>query len=344
MPDLDIRDLTIEYKSGDYVVRAIDRLDLFVSSGELVVMLGPSGCGKTTLLSVLAGILKPQSGSVRFGDTDVSALKERALTEYRRATVGVVFQAFNLIPSLTALENVQVPLLAAKTRPKEARARAVSLLHRVELSDRMAHKPGKLSGGQQQRVAIARALAHDPTLVLADEPTAHLDYIQVEGILRLLRELANSGRTIIVATHDERLLPLADRIVELAPRGAVTARPPEHQVLGAGNVIFRQGDAGDLIYIVWRGEIELVRNLGDGSEQVIDRVTGGRYFGELAPIFGLPRSVTARATMDTVVTGYTPTDFRKQMGSPSMADMIVGADMQPSGEALHSSTLTSQAD
>ena len=124
MPDLDIRDLIIEYKSGDYVVRAIDRLDLFVSSGELVVMLGPSGCGKTTLLSVLAGILKPQSGSVRFGDTDVSALKERALTEYRRATVGVVFQAFNLIPSLTALENVQVPLPLRQRRGPRRRAHA----------------------------------------------------------------------------------------------------------------------------------------------------------------------------------------------------------------------------
>jgi len=329
MNGLHIAGLTIEYSSGDYVVRPIDGLNLSVPPGELVLLLGPSGCGKTTLLSVLAGILKAHSGSVRFNEINVGALKERALTDYRRATVGVVFQAFNLIPSLTAVENVAVPLLAAKVPTSKARARAEALLREVGLADRLTHKPAGLSGGQQQRVAIARALAHDPPLVLADEPTAHLDYIQVEGILRLLRELAAAGRTVIVATHDERLLPLADRIVELAPKGTSKPRPPEHLVVGRGDIIFRQGEPGDLIFIVWRGEVELVRARGDNSELVVDRVGPGRYFGELAPIFGLPRSATAHATTDAVVTGYTPKDFRRQMGSPSMADMIIGADLQP---------------
>ncbi|CAN5135259.1 ATP-binding cassette domain-containing protein [soil metagenome] len=332
MADLMIDDLTVEYASGGYVVRPIEHLSLEVSSSELVLLLGPSGCGKTTLFSVLAGILRPASGSVRFRDAVVNDLGGSALTNYRRSTVGIVFQAFNLIPSLTALENVQVPLLAAKVPRREAGPRAETLLTQVGLADRMSHRPGDLSGGQQQRVAIARALAHNPPLLLADEPTAHLDYIQVEGILRLLRELATSGRVVVVATHDERLLPLADRIVELSPRVAARERPPEHLVLNAGDVIFEQGDPGERIYVVWNGEIELLRRREDGTNLVIDELRSGRYFGELAPIFGLPRSMTARAATNAVVTGYTVADFRRQVGAPSMDDLILGADVRLQNE------------
>ena len=132
--------------------------------------------------------------------------------------MGIVFQAFNLIPSLTARENVAAPLRLAGTRRREANARAEELLARVGLSDRMDHRPGQLSGGQQQRAAIARALVHDPPLVVADEPTAHLDYMQVEDVLILIRDLAAPGRLVVVATHDDRFTPLADRVVELVPR------------------------------------------------------------------------------------------------------------------------------
>ena len=135
---------------------------------------------------------------------EVTSLRGTALTQYRRETVGVVFQAFNLIPSLTAIENVSVPLRAAGVRRRVARQRAVDLLEQVDLGHRMQHRPGGMSGGQQQRVAIARALAHDPPVILADEPTAHLDYIQVDGVLKLVRELADDGRLVVVATHDER--------------------------------------------------------------------------------------------------------------------------------------------
>ncbi|MBA3348928.1 MAG: ATP-binding cassette domain-containing protein [Actinobacteria bacterium] len=350
MADLIIEDLTVEYSSSGYVVRPIEDLSLEVSSGELVLLLGPSGCGKTTLFSVLAGILHPASGTVRFRDTLVNDLGGPALTRYRRSTVGIVFQAFNLIPSLSALENVAVPLLAAKMPTRQARARAETLLTQVDLADRMTHRPGGLSGGQQQRVAIARALAHDPPLLLADEPTAHLDYIQVEGILRLLRELATSGRVVVVATHDERLLPLADRIVELSPRIAARERSPEHLVLNAGDLIFRQGDCGERIYVVWKGEVELLRRREDGTNLVIERLRPGRYFGELAPIFGLPRSMTARAATDAVATGYTVADFRRQVGAPSMDDLIVGADVRlendppPEAEAPDEGTFTDDPD
>ena len=174
-----------------YVIKPLDGLSFTAEDGELVVLLGPSGCGKTTLLSCLAGLLTPTGGRVRFGSIVVDELQGPALAEYRRRTVGVVFQAFNLIPSLTAQGNVVVPMrLAGVPRPK-AKARATELLALVGLGERAHHRPAQLSGGQQQRVAIARALVHDPPLILADEPTAHLDHIQVEGILRLLRELAS---------------------------------------------------------------------------------------------------------------------------------------------------------
>src|SRR4051812_44797113 len=274
--DLKVRDLVIEYSSGGYPVRPIDGLDLDVRGGELVLLLGASGCGKTTLLSVLAAILTPTSGSVMMGDMEVVGLKGAALTSYRRSTVGVVFQAFNLVPSLNAVENVMVPLRAAKVSRSAARARAEELLARVDLTDRMYHRPGDLSGGQQQRVAIARALAHDPPVVLADEPTAHLDYIQVEGILKLVRGLADEGRMVIVATHDDRLIPLADRVLNLTPRADTAARAPVRMELAEGDVVFRQGDHGDLVYVVEDGDIEIMRQRDDGTVEKVASMGPGQ--------------------------------------------------------------------
>src|SRR6478752_7127252 len=227
MGDLSIQNLVVEYSSGGYAVRPIDGLDLDVAAGSLVILLGPSGCGKTTLLSCLGGILRPQGGAIKFGDVDVTALDARWLSTYRRETVGIVFQAFNLVPSLSALENVMVPLLASGMSRRASFKKAEQLLSRVGLQDRMSHRPGDLSGGQQQRVAVARAIALDPPLILADEPTAHLDFIQVEEVLRLIRQLADDDRVVVVATHDSRILPLADRVVELVPHVAVEHQGPE---------------------------------------------------------------------------------------------------------------------
>jgi putative ABC transport system ATP-binding protein len=252
-------------------------------------------------------------------------LKGAALTEYRRTTVGVVFQAFNLVPSLNAIENVMVPLRAARVGRKDAKARAIELLERVDLADRMTHRPGDMSGGQQQRVAIARALAHDPAVVLADEPTAHLDYIQVEGVLKLLRELADDGRLVVVATHDERMIPLADRVVNLTPRVDTSPRDPMRLELAPNEMVFAQGDRGELVYVVESGEIEIVRTRDDGAEERVATVAAGSYFGELAPMFGLQRSATARALGPTVLTGYGLRDFRDrfQMLEPEiLADAV----------------------
>ena len=325
MADLAVKDLVIEYTSGSYKVRPIDGLDLDLQSGELVLLLGASGCGKTTLLSAMASILKPTSGSIRVGTQEVTTLAGDHLQHYRQRTVGIVFQAFNLVPSLSALENVQVPMWAAGVSAREARRTAGDLLDRVGMSDRVKHKPGDLSGGQQQRVAIARALANDPPVLLADEPTAHLDYIQVEGVLRLLRELAAPGRLLVIATHDERLLPLADRVVALTPSHAPEARKrTRKQKLAKGDVLFRQGDDSDLVYVVDTGTIEITRELADGGEELLAEIGPGSYFGELGPLFGLRRSATARASSAATVTGLTVASFRERAGD-SIANVIASS-------------------
>src|SRR5262245_27102853 len=162
MPDIRIRDLTMEYSSGGAACRPFNHFDLDISTGNLALLLGASGCGKTTLLSMLASILTPTSGSIHVGDIEVTGLRGADLAEYRRRTVGVVFQSFNLVPSLSAQENIYVAMRSAGVGRNQARARSAELLDIVGLGDRMHHRPGKLSGGQQQRVAIARALALDP--------------------------------------------------------------------------------------------------------------------------------------------------------------------------------------
>jgi putative ABC transport system ATP-binding protein len=323
MPALEIKDLVVEYSSGGYAVRPIDGLSVHCEPGELVLLLGPSGCGKTTLLSCLGGILTPTEGTISFGDTTVTGMGGALLTEYRRNTVGIVFQAFNLVPSLSALENVEVPLRAAKVPKAQRRARAIELLEQVGLSERMKHKPGDMSGGQQQRVAIARALALDPPLLLADEPTAHLDYIAVEEILRLLRDLASGERVVVISTHDQRMLPLADRVVELVPQfGQAEAAEPEVVELVAGEELFAQGSFGELIYMLEAGEIEILRRLESGSWESRATLTPGRYFGEIGPLFGMPRSATARAKTAAKVTGYSVRDFRQRIGPQGMGDLL----------------------
>jgi putative ABC transport system ATP-binding protein len=221
---LTVRDLTVDYTTAGYTVRALDRFSLTLTSDELVVVLGSSGSGKTTLLSALAGLLSPSAGSIRLDEHEVTTLAGRELVEYRRHQVGVVFQAFNLIPSLSAAENVAVPLWAAGVKGAPARARAVALLDQLGLAARAGHRANDLSSGEQQRVAFARALAHDPQLLLADEPTAYLDQAQVGAVLRLLRDLTGPGRIVIVASHDDRVAEAADRVVELSasaePAGA----------------------------------------------------------------------------------------------------------------------------
>ena len=296
-------------------MRPIQDLSFTAEGGQLVVLLGPSGCGKTTLLSCIAGLLTPTSGAIRVDDVDVLALRGASRSTYRRETVGVIFQAFNLIPSLSAQANVMVPLRLAAMGRAAAKRRATDLLEQVGLSDRGSHRPGQLSGGQQQRVAIARALAHDPPLVVADEPTAHLDSIQVEGVLRIIRDIAASGRLVIVATHDDRITNLADQVVELVKHRKDVDAEPRTLHAEAGKVIFRQGDASDLVFVVESGTVEIFRELADGTEEYVTDIPTGRYFGELGPLLDLPRSASARAKTDVDLVGYPVKEFRARYGS-----------------------------
>src|SRR5690625_407922 len=323
MGDLRISDLVIEYTTGGgEPIRPIHGLSLDIPAGSLVVVLGPSGCGKTTLLSCLGGILSPTSGQVQFGATEVTALSRRDITSYRRRTVGIVFQAFNLVPSLTALENVMVPLWAAGRTQWAAQERARELLTRVGLGDRTHHRPGQLRGGQPQRSAGAGGLALDPPLILADEPTAQLDFVRAGEIVQLLRVLAAGDRVVVVATHDTRIVPLADIVIQLSPTATPAPAHPQHAPvrLGPGAVLLEQGSVEDLIYVVTEGEVEIAPDSAGAGGGLLKIGKPDNYAGQLGPMVRIPRSATVRAPADATVVSYTVEAFRQQFGRPPDAD------------------------
>jgi len=232
-----INNLTIAYRGAAQTVRPVEAFDLTVDTGELVLLHGPSGCGKTSLLSAIAGLLTPESGSIRFDDTDIVGLGGRAMLRHRRDRVGMVFQSFNLIPSLTAIENVAVVLTVAGVPTRHARARARALLTELGLEHRLDHRPGALSGGQQQRVAIARAMANQPQVLLADEPTANLDHTQIESVRSMLRTIADAGTTVIISTHDDRLGEVADRMVHMSGSNGGRSVSQRNGLQAAGTVV-----------------------------------------------------------------------------------------------------------
>jgi putative ABC transport system ATP-binding protein len=210
-----VDNLHVSYRQGSHIVEVLRGLSFEAHGNELVVVRGVSGSGKTSLLSCIAGILKPERGTIYAGGRTVTSLNARALRQYRRQHVGIVFQAFNLVPSLTAIENVAVPLLLDGVPFRRAKLRARALLDRFEIGDRLDHRPGALSGGEQQRVAIARALTRNPTVILADEPTSNLDRNTAGSVIDLLEAVRAPEHVVVIATHDDRLMPLADRTVEL---------------------------------------------------------------------------------------------------------------------------------
>ena len=217
------------YHTGRLKVVALRGLYMSVRKAEMVAVMGPSGSGKTTLINLLAGIDKPTAGYLRVFGVELHKADERTLEEHRLHRVGVIFQFFNLIPSLTALENVELPMVLAGRPMMQRRQRALELLRMVGLEHRKHHRPDELSGGEQQRVAIACALANDPPLILADEPTGELDWESGSKVVELLRRAVNeAGKTVIVATHDPRIARVADRILRIED-GKITReyRPTE---------------------------------------------------------------------------------------------------------------------
>jgi putative ABC transport system ATP-binding protein len=209
-------DLTRRYEMGDADVDALRGIDLSIARGEFVALVGPSGSGKSTVLNLIGGLDRPSSGQVWINGTELSGSDEETLTQHRRQHVGFVFQSFNLLPRLTALENVALPLMFSDVPERERQARARALLERVGLGHRLSHRPSELSGGEQQRVAIARALVSQPALLLADEPTGNLDTKTGAEIMALLKELnQEGGLTLVVVTHDPEVAAFADRVVKL---------------------------------------------------------------------------------------------------------------------------------
>jgi len=229
-PVIELAGIRKTYASGRFAVDALRGIDLSIGPGELVAIMGPSGSGKTTLMEILGCLLQPSAGSYRFRGTPVESITPDGLAALRGRDIGFVFQSFNLLPRLSAVENVELPLGYRAVPRRERRRRAEHALERVGLGARGRHRPAELSGGERQRVAIARALVNDPAVVLADEPTGNLDTHTGEAILELLTSLKRDGATVVMVTHDPRIGERVERLVEIRDGriehdGAVVARP-----------------------------------------------------------------------------------------------------------------------
>ncbi|MFQ6327885.1 ABC transporter ATP-binding protein [Nocardia sp. CWNU-33] len=212
---LELSDISKHYRVGEQTVRALDGVSLRIDPGEFTSIIGPSGSGKSTLLHLLGALDRPDSGSIRFQGAEIGSLEEERQSEFRRHRVGFIFQFFNLLPTLTAWENVAIPKLLDGTGLRKAKPRALELLDLVGLGDRVAHRPAELSGGQMQRVAVARALIMDPPLILADEPTGNLDSKTGASILKLLGNIAGNGNSVVMVTHDMGAIEYCDRVITL---------------------------------------------------------------------------------------------------------------------------------
>jgi len=224
---IELRDVTKAYKRDAIDIPVLERVSISVPEGDFLGLMGPSGSGKSTLLNLLAGIDRPSRGAIRIGDTEISSLSERALAAWRSRHIGFIFQLYNLIPVLTAFENVELPLLLTNLSKKQRRDHVMTALGIVGLSDREKHYPRQLSGGQEQRVAIARAIVTDPTLLLADEPTGDLDAKSAGEVLTLLQRLNEEyKKTIVMVTHDPHAAERAKRVLHLEKGTLVEAQQP----------------------------------------------------------------------------------------------------------------------
>ncbi len=240
-----LRDVTRTYRLGSRQVRALDRATLTVAEGEFVAVVGPSGSGKSTLLHVISGIDRPESGEVQIAGIEVTQRSENDLARWRGQTVGIVFQFFQLLPTLTAAENVALPMELRGDRGRDYRDRARQLLAQVGMEARADHLPSELSGGEQQRVAIARAIANEPALLLADEPTGNLDAGSGAEVLALIRQLHGKGMTVVLVTHDSQVAAQAERVVHIF-NGKITGDGRGGASLSSDECGMMKGDKGGL--------------------------------------------------------------------------------------------------
>jgi putative ABC transport system ATP-binding protein len=216
MPILELKKVVKKYRVGKEIVTALNGVDLTVQPGEFIAILGTSGCGKTTLLNIAAGLERPTRGEVIFRGVAISKLKEKKMVPFRRTQMGFIFQSYNLLPAMTAQENVALPLVFDGVAPKERIRRARKMLAGVGIADRRLHKPAEMSGGQQQRTSIARALITNPRIIFADEPTGNLDTKTTMDVLVLLQQaVKDNGQTLVLVTHDKDVARFADRIIQM---------------------------------------------------------------------------------------------------------------------------------
>jgi putative ABC transport system ATP-binding protein len=241
---IDVADVRKTYRNGTLEVEALRGVSFEIMAGEYVAVMGPSGSGKSTLMHILGCLDVPTSGSFRLAGEDVSAMSEDQLAAVRNRRIGFVFQQFNLLSSLSAWRNVELPLVYAGVERSERKDRALAALARVGLEDRTEHRPGELSGGQQQRVAVARALVTDPALILADEPTGNLDSVSARDVLGLLDELHRSGRTIVLITHDAGVAGAAERTMRILDGQVSDGEPVDAESVDAESVDAEPVDAG----------------------------------------------------------------------------------------------------
>lgn len=228
---IQVTGLKKHFQMGYTTVRALDNITLTIPSQSFTIVMGPSGSGKSTLLYLLGGLDRPSDGLIEIDGLRLDQMDENQLAVFRRQTVGFVFQSFNLVQSMTAMENVAFPMIFNRSTPRERSIRARELLERVGLGDRRFHKPNQLSGGEQQRVAVARSLTNDPRLILADEPTGNLDTTSGVGVMQLLSELHHQGRTVLVVTHDPRMVKFSTHQIYLLDGNVVDKSEYESEII-----------------------------------------------------------------------------------------------------------------
>jgi ABC-type lipoprotein export system ATPase subunit len=310
--------------SGVYTV--LKGIDLNIRAGEFVAIIGKSGSGKSTLLNMITGIDRPTAGTVRVADTDLHTLHSRRLAPWRGKNIGVIFQFFQLLPTLSILENVMLPMdFCHMYTPRERKQRALELLDQMQMVEHAYKMPSAVSGGQQQRAAIARALANDPPIIVADEPTGSLDSKTAESVLSLFRNLVERGKTVVMVTHDNDLAHQVQRTIvvadgEIVNEYVMQAFPNlnaeqltllharlEKVHVPAGSLVIREGDeAADLAYIIVSGEAEVSVQQPHGQDIIVNRLGPGQYFGEIALMRGSRRTATVRAsqTEDMVLLAF----------------------------------------
>jgi len=341
---VDIRQVVKTYESAAGSFTALKSVDLEVEPGQFVAVIGKSGSGKSTLINMVTGIDRPTSGEVFVNGTAVHTLSEGQLAKWRGRNLGIVFQFFQLLPTLTLAENVMLPMGFCHTYPPhERRTRAMGLLDQVGMADRASRLPSAVSGGQQQRVAIARALANDPPIIIADEPTGNLDSQMAESIFDLFEELVRGGKTIMMVTHDTDLAARATRSVIVADGrivneyvvNALSKLNIDEITLAAsklasrkyqpGAVIVRQGEEADYFYIIVKGDVDVLLEHPDGQEVHVNTLTSGQYFGEVALLRGGQRTATVRASLagEVEVMALDREGFVEMLGSsdPTRADI-----------------------